>query len=246
MKRLIILLITFSAAFAESAGKFIFLTGQVQVLENGAWKKAQMGMSVSAGSEIQTGLKSSAIVKFGNGSEMKINAGTVVSLADYREGGFGTETRVDLKMGKITAVIARHEKAKNHFNVRTPTLVAGVRGTIEQISYSPEGGTRIDLIESSAEVVTRAGRFIVSEGNSGRALYGQVQQSHENRREVRSVHAPNPSAAAAELQSFIRGGRPVPGGAGIDRGRLGDRAVQLIRDNYLPLIGEVGISIEKL
>jgi len=246
MKQLMILLITFTAAFAEPAGKFIFVTGKVQILENGAWKEAQAGMFVSAGSEIQTGLKSRAILKFGNGSEMKINAGTLVSLADYREGGFGTETNVDLKMGKITAAVARHEKAKNHFNVRTPTVVAAVRGTIEKIAYTPEGGTRIDLVESSAEVKSRRGRFIVSEGNSGSERDGEVLQSHENRREDRSTRAANPSAAASELQSFIRSGRPVPGGVVMDRGRLGDRAIQQIRDNYLPLIEEVGISIEKL
>lgn len=249
MKRLVFLIILIFGAgtlSAENIGTVSFTAGKVQIKQGSEWINAKAGMKFSQTSEIQTGLKSLAILNFNNGNRLKIQAGTMISMASYTEGSYGNATNVNLKMGKITAIVSKPEEGKNHFRVRTPTVVAGVRGTIEEISYTPEGGTQIFLVESSAEVFSQYGRFIVGENNSGKVgSHGDnVSQGHENRRNHRSVRAANPSLGSTEVRAFIRDGRPSPGANITDRNLWGDKGIEIIRS--LPLDETVEIGIEKL
>jgi hypothetical protein len=98
------------------------------------------------------------VLIFPNGSELTLNSLTQVTLDLYSVGRFGTQTVMSLRTGRVVAKIAKYKNANelNYFMVRTPTAVAGVRGTIKEVAYSPDKGAEIKLLESGAEVVNTA------------------------------------------------------------------------------------------
>lgn len=162
MKKIIIIGCVIFPGFIFSApiAKFSLVVGKVESrTKNGKWVAAKPGTPLEANSEVQTSLKGKAQIEFVNGNKIFVNPGTVMGLEKYVTGSYGTATDMTLKMGKVTTTILKtgREDQRNHFRVRTPTVVAGVRGTIQDIGHTAETGTEITLLESSSEVVDASG-----------------------------------------------------------------------------------------
>ncbi len=143
---------------ATTIGKISFVSGNAQI-QNGseAWKNINIGTTVLDTSRIQTGYNGKVTVTMINGTRMAIGKATLIGMEKFATGEYGTQTNVNLRIGTITAYVAKEDKSRNYFRVRTPTAVAGVRGTVEQISYLPDSGTEVTLIESAADVINRQG-----------------------------------------------------------------------------------------
>lgn len=162
MKRVLILVCLMFAgvAYAAPIAKFSLVLGKVEYrANNGKWTAAKPGVNLEANSEVQTSLKGKAQIQFTNGNKIFVNPGTTMGLEKYSTGKYGTATDMTLKMGKVTTTILKtgRDDQRNHFRVRTPTVVAGVRGTIQDIGYTSETGTQITLHESSSEVFDASG-----------------------------------------------------------------------------------------
>jgi len=168
----LLLLSVFLAASTTLAAKpvavFDTISGLVQLREaKGKWQNARVGAKLSMNTEIQTGPTGKATLTFANGSKIALTPGTLVSLDQYGEGAYGSQTTMSLRIGRMNADIAKINDAnvRNHFRVRTPTVVAGVRGTIQEVGYTPDRGTLVVLVESSSEIVNRHGqRSVVPQG----------------------------------------------------------------------------------
>ncbi|MCS6985256.1 MAG: FecR domain-containing protein [Leptospiraceae bacterium] len=173
---------------AKPVGVFTAVVGKVEVREEGGrWVEARPGMKVVEKAEIQTGLKAKATIQLIHGSQVTIFPGSVVSIDRLVSGSYGTATDVNLSLGKITAVIARRDRLeeKNYFRVRTPTAVAGVRGSIQEVAYSPDSGTHVRMLEHTSEVMSRNGqKSLVPEGGaaqlSGDTMRTANQLAHES------------------------------------------------------------------
>lgn len=139
--------------------KFEMLSGHVQYrVKGGHWKEAKLGQGLPVDTELETGPRSRALIVFANGSTLALNSLTSVMLDTYGTGAYGSQVVMSLRAGRLLAKIPRTNdgKQRNHFHVRTPTIVAGVRGTIEEISYSPDRGSEIKMHESAADLLDRA------------------------------------------------------------------------------------------
>jgi len=157
-----IMVFSFTAIESKTIGRFYLVIGKVQVNNGNGWKRARRGMLVTDTSKVQTSVRSTAMIAFANGSRVKVRHTTFISMAGFASGKYGTATNVNLKMGGITAYISKAKGGKrNRFRVRTPTAVAGVRGTIEEVTYSPDFGTQVNLLESTAEVINAVGKRVV-------------------------------------------------------------------------------------
>lgn len=140
---------------------------------NGPWTNVWIGSVVSDQSKIQTGFNGKAVITMNNGSRLTIGKATLIGMEKYGTGKYGSQTNVNLRIGSITANIAKRNQGRNYFRVRTPTAVAGVRGTIEHISYLPDRGTEVTLIESAADVINRQGVTAkVPQGTSAQSKKG--------------------------------------------------------------------------
>ena len=159
----LLLLLTFSLSaatpVATPVAKFESVTGTVQYrVKGGHWENAKLGAVLLANTELQTGPRGKAVLIFQNGSKVSLSPGTLVSLDQYTTGAYGSQTNMSLRIGRVNADIAKLEGTqRNHFRVRTPTVVAGVRGTLEEVGYSPDKGTEVKLEESSSDLVDKTG-----------------------------------------------------------------------------------------
>lgn len=119
------------AAHAEPlAGKITALTGKAQVFENGRWMLAHVGTEVYPSTSIQTGYNSKVILTFRHGGQIALKHNTTISFAELSSAADGSKVEVHLTNGGVNSFIPRADDGKlNQFRVRTPTAVAGVRGS---------------------------------------------------------------------------------------------------------------------
>ncbi|MFH1407210.1 MAG: FecR domain-containing protein [Candidatus Omnitrophota bacterium] len=123
-----IVFIIFSAGAFAQTPKILKTKGDVKVKKAGqdTWKKAQKNMSVDKGDQIKTGSKSQAIVAFDERADKAVR---IEELTEIRLNEIEPPRRqIELPRGDLFSKIENLE-ANSTFEIKTPTSVAGVRGT---------------------------------------------------------------------------------------------------------------------
>jgi hypothetical protein len=131
---------SFSSSLAgpEGNGKIIFVSGNVHV----DGKLAEVGMMVEIGSTLNTGKNSFCEIVFDEKNVFKIfeNSETILDFTTESKGIF-------LKTGAIASVVKRlisfTDLKRYRYAVRTPTAVAGVRGTSFYVRVEKDDSTYI-------------------------------------------------------------------------------------------------------
>ncbi len=130
-----------SFAKAQSSGTFMVVKGDVQVKNKiGAIQKAKIGMKVIASDTISSGAEGRAKIVMSDKNIINISPDTIVELEKYIYDPAKDDKQVTLNVlqGKVrTTVEQKYDGEKNKFHVKTPSAVAGVRGTDFLTSYSP-------------------------------------------------------------------------------------------------------------
>lgn len=103
--------------------------GTVQVSKGSGWSALKNGDSVPVGADVKTGAGSSCILKWAGGNVIKITPMSTVSVTAERTAAGDEKSSVNLKQGKVNAHAKKLSTAGSSFDVKTPTAVAGVRGT---------------------------------------------------------------------------------------------------------------------
>jgi hypothetical protein len=140
MKKLLITIVLFSffiiifAANGEkkSIGKISFPLGESYVKQNGktTWVPAKYNMPVYGKDVIKTKEESRCEIKFENKKVMRIGENTVVEMKDN-----SSKKGEDVKISKGRAWISMFlPKGTSKLNVRTPSSVCGIRGTVYRIN----------------------------------------------------------------------------------------------------------------
>lgn len=139
-----------SAVFAGDA-RFTNLKGTVQIYQNGKWIDASLKTTLPSGTIIQTGLRSSAVVIYPKGGQLALAQNTKATIFDQTLAQ-GTNREVMVDHGHISAFVKKSETgARNEFRMRTPTVVAGVRGSV--IAGMLVGQTlTVSAIQSAAQI----------------------------------------------------------------------------------------------
>ncbi|AFM13232.1 FecR family protein [Turneriella parva] len=200
-------LIATDSLAAKVVAKFESITGAVQYREKGGkWQNAKIGSPLNDNTELQTGPTGKASLIFPNGTKVVLKPGTLASLDQYTTGSYGTQTNMSLRVGRMNADIAKVNDAnvRNHFRVRTPTVVAGVRGSNADVSNGTS--TNIRMNEHSMDVRNVAGQQIrVPEGGGSqitgnKMLRADQLESRENT--VTMTSQESSSGAEAEMAFF--------------------------------------------
>ncbi|MCK9573404.1 MAG: FecR family protein [Candidatus Omnitrophica bacterium] len=122
----------FMSAFAQMA-KIIEVKGDVQVKKaaKSAWEKARIDTFLDKQSEIKTGASSECSLSFDE--ELKniltIKENSEVKIENLKPAG------ISLPQGRVFSLIDDIAKVEK-FEIRTPTAIAGVRGTGESVEFS--------------------------------------------------------------------------------------------------------------
>ena len=143
VKILSILLIMLSLAtfgFAQGpqrTGKIIELKGSVDVKPLGKemWIPAAKDMTLKQGDSIRTRDKSTAILNLNGSGEtatVEINENSQLQLEELIKDSYSgaEQTLLDLSLGKILIKAKKLHSERSKFEVKTPTSVVGVRGTV--------------------------------------------------------------------------------------------------------------------
>ena len=169
----LVLLVLFAAAAGAQDGQVEYVEGDVWIESQGRRRLADFGSSVEAGDLVITGRDGVAVVSVGQGSQIKLRENTVVVIEQALAGG-----SVGLRQGGIFARVNRSVAGGRAFQVTTPTVVAGVRGTEFFVAYGRAIEERPDVWlcvnEGSVEVAVRdtGATTIVREGEGVNILAG--------------------------------------------------------------------------
>lgn len=144
---------------AESAvGKFTLIKGSVYLLKNGTEKvSAKLGDSVSESDSVESAAGGIARITMIDSNLIDVYPKTKISIAKYIYKSSEDLKNVELNVsfGKIKSTVnQKYDGSKNTYQVKTPTVVAGVRGTIFTTGYDP--------VSKLSEVITLRGLVAVA------------------------------------------------------------------------------------
>jgi hypothetical protein len=163
-----LLLIVGTVAGAQD-GRIEYVEGDVWIETDGRRAVADFGMELSEGDLVVTGTDGVAVVTVTEGSQIKLRENTVVAI-DTRT----TSGSVDLRQGGIFARVRQAATGESRsFSVRTPTVVAGVRGTEFFVAYGRtieslpdvwlcvnEGSVEISILDRDESTVVNEGEGV--------------------------------------------------------------------------------------
>lgn len=124
-------LVGFSAS-NDRAAEIKSVAGEVYVKKSGGEKslKAFVGMSLTKGDTLITGKKASAVLKSGDDLEFIVSENTIILISELHKSADGKSiTKVELKTGGLWSRIKKALFPGSQYEVKTPTVVLGARGT---------------------------------------------------------------------------------------------------------------------
>lgn len=124
-----------STALAQDTyGTMMIVKGDIKVAstKSGKTESGKVGFKVFAGDTIVSGSDSRAKIIMSDKNVLNISPDSKMTIAKYENNAAKDTRNVELKVdyGKVRASVEQnYDGEKNKFNIRTPTAVAGVRGT---------------------------------------------------------------------------------------------------------------------
>ncbi len=136
------ILVSQSKTFAEELhGIFMVVKGDVEVESKKTGKfKAKVASKVYAGDVVSTGADSRAKIVMSDRNVFNISTDTKITINKYEnDSTTGVKNvEIDLSKGKVRSnVEQKYDGEKSQFMIKTPTAVAGVRGTQFLTSFDP-------------------------------------------------------------------------------------------------------------
>jgi len=131
-----------AASAAAGPATLVRAEGKVWITPpEGKERPASPGLDLQAGTRIRTGEKSSAELRFENGSVLKVRPNTSMSLSGNKRTAT-KKSSVVLFFGRLWSKIT-HTDRPNSFEVKTPNAVCGVRGTEFETAVGDDGSVRV-------------------------------------------------------------------------------------------------------
>ncbi|MEX3845162.1 FecR domain-containing protein [Paraburkholderia sp. BR10882] len=148
------------------SAKVIAANGPVQhAFRTGPLLPLSVGASLVEGDRVQTGHNGFATLELADGSHIALPPDTSLDLATLRQTALtgATDRIVDLHHGEVSNEVTHATKKDDRFQIRSPSVVAGVRGTQFRVSYDGDkGATAVEVLDGAVGVdaasVARNGR----------------------------------------------------------------------------------------
>ena len=144
------------SAFAENPhGIFMVVKGEVKITgKDGKTDPAKVGKKVVPGDKIESGKEGRAKIVMSDKNVINISPDTKLIIEKYQNDGTNKNVELNILEGKVRASVEqKYDGEKNKFNIKTPSAVAGVRGTDFLTGYSPATKT--------AQIITFSGTVAV-------------------------------------------------------------------------------------
>ncbi len=159
MKRMLvftmmILAMSLPAAAQQNIGKIVSIVGDVDItsIRGGGKFVPQIGATVTDDHRIRTGNRSYAELLLNEGSKLFVREVTVLNLSGLKMAEADPPTRVQVVTGKLRITMKKTFRSRS-LVLRTPTAVAGVRGTDFGVVAGRQE-TKLVVFEGQVEVAS--------------------------------------------------------------------------------------------
>ncbi|MCE3009001.1 MAG: FecR family protein [Proteobacteria bacterium] len=135
-----------STVFAqEMGGVFMVVKGDVKITNGAKIETAKVGSKVKAGDTVTSGPDSRAKIVMTDKNVLNISPDTKITIEKYTNDSQSKEVELNVQQGKVRATVEqKYDGEKSKFNIKTPSAVAGVRGTDFLTTYDPQ--TRVSSV----------------------------------------------------------------------------------------------------
>ena len=141
-----------SSPAQDSGGLLVAVIGQVWVQPPGEDEyRARAGQRLAAGARIRTGADGQAEIELADGSTLVVRDRSAVQLSGIRRQK-EKKTSLLIFFGRVWNRISRAVGKQARYEINTPVLVAGVRGTQFETAVGEDGSVRIVVQEGVVEV----------------------------------------------------------------------------------------------
>ncbi|CAD6551790.1 hypothetical protein LMG27952_05192 [Paraburkholderia hiiakae] len=138
------------------SAKVIAANGPVQhAFRAGPLLPLTVGSSLVEGDRVQTGRNGFTTLELADGSHIALPPDTSLDLATLRRTALtgATDRIVDLHSGEVSSEVTHATKKDDRFQIRSPSVVAGVRGTQFRVSYDGDkGATAVEVLDGAVGV----------------------------------------------------------------------------------------------
>lgn len=134
--------------------KLGLFAGDVTVERNSQSIPVALDMKLLPNDIITTGPNSSATLVFANIGISKIQEKSLILLKALFQDQTGDQIRLNLKKGTLLSSLKKLTKTTSHFEIETPTAVAGIRGTTFMVKVGPKNETRTSVFSGVVKVST--------------------------------------------------------------------------------------------
>lgn len=216
-----------AAAAAQGVGKVATLEGTVEIDRAGTTLVAATGLDVERGDVLRTGAAGRVRLLLRDDTVVNLGASSTLTLDEQVLGDEATPLQSALQLlgGKVRVLVSElYAEPGTQFEVKTPTAVAGVRGTEFTVTY--------DAAVETTEVIGISGKVEVN-GRADLEARGVFIRAREITR-IGEDGVPSPPQRLEDelFRQYLDGlafiGRGQPEGAMIDHPFLGNEFVPAI------------------
>ncbi len=137
-------------------GVVTYLEGQVQSKKSGdlQWSPARPNQILNEKDQVRVLAESRAELILDSQSVLRLSENTLLILHRLEEETASQKetTRMNLSLGKLWTRAAKLFNPASRLEVRTPTAIAGVQGTVYQVNVIDERSTNIQVFEGTVQV----------------------------------------------------------------------------------------------
>ncbi len=166
----------------------VFATGDVKLVRAGGEVAIKNGMLVRAGESIRTG-EGTVDLQTRLGTAVRVRSNSKLTIEEIA-GQSGGANKVALDQGSVFARAPKQARA-DEFAIRTPTAIAGVRGTSFSVTVNEKGQQpRVRVLDGKVAFAPRAGDAgkkqpeVVLDENKSAALPAEVEKQLQSGKEV--------------------------------------------------------------
>lgn len=149
-------------------GKVTFVKGDVQILLSAAaqWTSVRLDESIGQGSLLKTGENSGVEITFKNEDSLLLRSQTSLQITKALEKSASNRAyEFFLDVGRAISRVRNITGGKTRYEVKTPSAVAGARGTQFRVSVDPDTSTRCEVLEGKVGVRAQKAAVLVGEGH---------------------------------------------------------------------------------
>lgn len=112
------------------------------------------GSTLVEGDRVQTGRDGFATLELADGTHLVIPPDTSLELGTLRQTALtgATDRIINLHHGEVDSEVTHATRKDDRFQIRSPSVVAGVRGTNFRVSYGGNGSTAVEVLDGAVGV----------------------------------------------------------------------------------------------